>query len=91
MRQVDIPESFQKELPGEIFTIGPPPGVSREHCVEAKVHVIDDVWNDGMGFNWTVFFELDKDDLDVLKLGGLIKMQMRGIGMVPHSLGTWNG
>jgi hypothetical protein len=89
---IDVPENYQSEFEKCIVTtIGPPAGVSREHCIEAKVLVTMD-WaeEDGMGPAWVMFYKPEEDDLKVLNSGGSVKLTLRAIdGLIPHSLGVW--
>ena len=90
MKNVPIPVSFSDQLKhANVQTIGPPPGISREHCVDAEVCVTDDWSDDGMGLGFTMFFEPDEEELEAIKNGALLKVQIRGYALVPHSLGIW--
>lgn len=90
MENVSVPEDFVKELhDAKVITVGPPPGISREHCVDAQACVTDDWVSDGMGLGFTMFFKPNEEEIKYLVEGGLLKVQLRGNVLVPHSLGTW--
>jgi hypothetical protein len=87
---VAVPQDFVEQLKTAVVkTIGPPPGISREHCVDAQVCITEDWAEDGMGLGWTVFFKPSEEELKHLHNNGLLKVQLRGNGLVPHSLGVW--
>lgn len=89
MKNVDVPEDFAKQLTGEVVIIGPPPGISRNDCIDAKIHVTEEWESDGMGLGFTAFFKPSDEEIEHLAMGGLLKVQLRGSGLVPHALGIW--
>lgn len=90
MEQVAPPEDFVNQLiHKEVVSIAPPPGVSREHCVDAQVCLTSDWAEDGMGFGFVMFFEPTPEEIEHFTNGGLIKLTIRGNGLVPHSVGLW--
>lgn len=90
MDNVEVPQDFVDQLETSLVkTIGPPAGISREHCVDAQVCITQDWVDDGMGLGWTMFFKPTEEELAHLNKGGLLKVQLRGQGLVPHSLGIW--
>jgi len=90
MEQVEPPESYTQNLiNSQTHIIGPPPGVSREHCIEAKVCVTDDWLDDGMGLAFIMFCKPNEQELESLNNGGLLKLTIRGHGLVPHNVGVW--
>lgn len=92
MQGIEVPEDFKEHFKTFLTkTIGPPAGVSREYCGDAKVLVTMD-WaeEDGMGPAWVMFYQPDQMELNLLNSGGSIKLTLRAIdGLIPHSLGVW--
>jgi hypothetical protein len=90
MENVKVPDDYARMLETKtVAVIGPPPGVSREHCVDAEVAITQDWVDDGMGLGWVVFFKPSDDEIKNLQEGGLLKVTLRGDSLVPHSLGSW--
>lgn len=91
MKSVEVPEDYAVNFQDkEVLSIGPPAGVSREHCVDAmSVCVTTDWQDDGMGAAFIMFFQPDEEELAALNRGAKIKLTIRGMALQPHALGLW--
>lgn len=66
--------------------IGPPPGVSREHCVDAEVLIDDSHQEDGMGLTFRAYFKPTEDEIEHLREDGYVEVHLRGSGLVPFGV-----
>lgn len=90
MKAVEVPQNQVKAIVREkpeavVVDVGPPKGVDPSECSTARALRQSCHFGEHDTYEWSVYFQPSSRDLAWLNDNGLIKINMIGDSMVPHS------